>query len=87
MQIAQKYPDSIVEMHFNSTSIPLVAMRQDLLQVGFNGDIAMYANTPDGQVPYLLTLNVVGTFFSSSITGTFYRLFAYLAFALTLQNL
>lgn len=60
--IGQKYPNSIVELRMNSTSVPKVVISPGDLEASFTGDIALYAHTPQGVVPYLLTLNVSAIF-------------------------
>jgi hypothetical protein len=60
-QIGQKYPNSMIELRLNSTTLPQVTISSGNLGAAFGGNIAFYAHTPQGQAPYLLTLNVVSS--------------------------
>lgn len=59
LQVGAKYPGCMVEMNMNSSTVPIVNMDTDLLESKMAGEIAFYAHTPSGKVPYLLTLSVV----------------------------
>lgn len=59
LQIANKYPNSKVEMRMSSSQTPVVQMRPDSLGASFTGNIDFYAHTPSGQGASLFTLNVV----------------------------
>ncbi|KAK7474843.1 hypothetical protein BaRGS_00033915 [Batillaria attramentaria] len=61
-EIGAKYPGSTVRLHMNSTTMPVIRMDPGELEAKMAGDIAMYAQTPHGDTPYLLTLNVSATF-------------------------
>jgi hypothetical protein len=60
-QIGQKYPNNMIELRLNSTTLPQVTISPGNLGAAFGGNIAFYAYTPQGQAPYLLTLNVVSS--------------------------
>ncbi|XP_025114932.1 bactericidal permeability-increasing protein-like [Pomacea canaliculata] len=68
--IANKYPNSKVEMQMSSSQIPTVQMRPDSLGASFTGNIDFYAHTPSGQGASLFTLNVsVSMDFSASLSN------------------
>lgn len=68
--VEKKYPNCTVELHMNSTTLPLITMDTGVLASKMAGDIAFYARTPQGELPYLLTLNVSATFnMSASVTN------------------
>nr|QNL15278.1 lipopolysaccharide-binding protein-like protein [Littorina littorea] len=60
--VGKKYPNTTVELHMLSTSLPAVNMSPGKLEASFAGEIALYANTPSGKKPYLLTLSVSAIF-------------------------
>ena len=58
-QIGEKYPNSVVEMHMNSTSMPQMKISESGISMSFEGLIDMYANLTDKPLAFLLTLDAV----------------------------
>lgn len=55
--IGEKYPNSQVELHMNSTMVPNMTISSSGVSVKCRGQIKMFANTHSGQMPFLVTLN------------------------------
>lgn len=55
--IGEKYPNSQVELHMVSTMVPNMTIASTGVSVRCGGQINMYANTPNKQLPFLVTLN------------------------------
>ncbi|RUS91980.1 hypothetical protein EGW08_000193 [Elysia chlorotica] len=57
-QIGQKYPNSSVELHLRSTSIPKAVITSKTLTVELDTLVNMWVKTPNNASAYLATLNV-----------------------------
>ncbi|XP_067651413.1 bactericidal permeability-increasing protein-like [Haliotis asinina] len=58
-QIGKKYPNSQVTMRMYATAPPNITITSGLINMNFSGNIDLYAKTPDGKTPFLLTISVV----------------------------
>ncbi|XP_046572386.1 bactericidal permeability-increasing protein-like [Haliotis rubra] len=58
-QISKKDPNSQVTMRMHATAPPNITITGGLINMNFSGNVDLYAKTPSGKTPFLLTISVV----------------------------